>query len=98
MTDTDSEILPSGQDPDGLVATYGHLLPQDETGPQTGLVLQALWWAMAEFVDLGLNVAPGEKFHKNSDIGMDDVVEYIYREKTAPETVAPPKHPNRKEP
>ncbi|WP_436397744.1 hypothetical protein [Roseobacter sp. S98] len=98
MPEKDHDILPSAQDPDSLVATYGGLLSADETGLHTGLIMQALWLAMAEFVDLGLNIAPGEKFHKNSDVGMDNVVNYICREETAPETVAPPKHPNRKEP
>ncbi|MGC3939500.1 hypothetical protein ACOTTU_16980 [Roseobacter sp. EG26] len=98
MKEKDKIPPPSANDPDALVARYGHLLDPEVRVPQQPIVLAALCLIMQGFVDLGLDVEVGKKLHKNSDIGMDDVLYYICREETAPETVAPPESRNGKEP
>lgn len=53
-------------------------------------LLVALWRIMQGMVDLGFNVGRGEKFVSGSDLGMDDVLNYIIVEDTEHETDASP--------
>ena len=83
---------------DRLVAEYGDELAADGySEDQKREFLLALWQLMVGFVDLGFSVKSGDKFAANTAIGFDDVLNYIYLEDTAPETVAPLKITNKKE-
>jgi hypothetical protein len=48
-------------------------------------------------VDLGFNVGRGEKFTAHSDLGMDDVLNWLLLEDTAHETDAPSNNDNREQ-
>ncbi|SEM88889.1 hypothetical protein [Palleronia pelagia] len=86
-------------DGDTLLERYGEYLENEEmSDEQAKQFLGALWQIMVAFADLGFSVRDGDKFHAGSDIGMDDVLNYICLEDTAPETVASSKNQNKKEP
>ncbi|SPJ26508.1 hypothetical protein PAA8504_04373 [Palleronia abyssalis] len=78
---------------------YGdHLEGEGLSEDQAKEFLGALWQVMVAFVDLGFSVRAGDKFNPKSDIGMDDVLQYLCLEDTAPETVASLKTDKQKEP
>jgi hypothetical protein len=80
-----------------LLARYGDQLEDDNmTDAQKQEFLLALWQILRAFVDLGFSVRGGDKLTPESDLGLDDVLEYLIPEDTAHETVAPEK-PNNKE-
>lgn len=82
-----------------LLKRYGHHLEGEGLNDeQAKEFLGALWQIMVAFVDLGFSVKAGEKFNQNSDIGFDDVLEYLRLEDTAPETVASSNIADKKEP
>ena len=86
-------------DPQRLLETYGHHIESEGlAAAEAKELLAMLWKIMVAFVDLGFSVKAGDKFHGKSDIGMDDVLQYICLEDTAPETVASSKITNKKEP
>lgn len=85
--------------PQQLLERYGDHLEEDHlSDEQAKEFLGALWSIMVAFVDLGFSVKVGDKLHAKSDIGMDDVLQYLCLDDTAPETVASSKNPNKKEP
>ena len=82
-----------------LLERYGdHLEDNDFSDEQAREFLGALWQIMVAFVDVGFSVKAGEKLSENSDIGFDDVLNYLCLEDTAPETVASSEIANKKEP
>lgn len=87
------DLPPSVLAADGaaLLARYGDQLDDAAmTEAAKQAVLLALWQIMVAFVDLGFSVKAGDKFAPESDIGLDDVLQYLIPEDTAHETVAPP--------
>lgn len=83
-----AEALPF--DGEALLARYGDQLEEEamsEAAKQEFLL--ALWRIMQAFVDLGFSVRAGDKFTAESDIGLDDVLQYLIPDDTAHETVAP---------
>ncbi|MFV0385398.1 hypothetical protein [Paracoccus sp. (in: a-proteobacteria)] len=81
------------------IGRYGDHLPDDDLSEkQKKEFLLALWNIMRAFAEVGFSLKAGDKFHATSDIGMDDVLSYIYLEDTEPETVASSKNSNKKEP
>lgn len=93
-TDTNAQNLPPSvlvADGPALLARYGDQLDDAAmTEAAKQAVLLALWQIMVAFVDLGFSVHAGDKFTPESDIGLDDVLQYLIPEDTAHETVAPP--------
>ncbi|ALG91111.1 hypothetical protein TQ29_14100 [Actibacterium sp. EMB200-NS6] len=82
-----------------LLERYGdHLEGSDFNDEQAREFLGALWQIMVAFVDVGFSVKAGEKLNQNSDIGFDDVLNYLCLEDTAPETVASSNNVKKKEP
>ena len=75
-----------------------HLEGEGLSEDQAKEFLGALWQIMVAFVDLGFSVKAGDKFSPKSDISMDDVLQYLCLEDTAPETVASLKTDKQKEP
>jgi hypothetical protein len=61
--------------------------PLDEDAKKD--LLAALWRIMQSMVDLGFTIGRGEKFTRHSEIGMDDVLDWLLIEDTAHETDAP---------
>lgn len=92
-TDTGARDAPPsilGADGAALLARYGDQLDDAAmTEAAKQAVLLALWQIMVAFVDLGFSVKAGDKFTPESDIGLDDVLQYLIPEDTAHETVAP---------
>ncbi|EAQ04966.1 hypothetical protein OB2597_06770 [Pseudooceanicola batsensis HTCC2597] len=85
--------------PQQLLECYGDQLDGETLNDeQAKECLSALWSIMVAFVDLGFSVKAGDKLHPKSDIGMDDVLQYLCLEDTAPETVASSKITYKKEP
>lgn len=84
---------------DRLLERYGEHLPDDDLSEaQKKEFLLALWNIMRAFAEVGFSLKAGDKFTPTSDIGMDDVLNYICLEDTAPETVASSQNSNKKEP
>lgn len=74
---------------DRLFDHYGDDLSDDPLhDDEKKELLLALWRIMQSMVDLGFSVGRGEKFTRHSDLGMDDVLNYILLEDTAHETDA----------
>lgn len=83
---------------DRLLEEYGSDLDGDDiTDEQKKAFLLALWQIMVAFVDLGFSIKPGDKLFPESDIGFDDVLNYICLDDPARETVALPEHQQQKE-
>lgn len=81
-----------------LMKDYAHYLSDMELSEdQQKELLSTLWQIMVAFVDLGFNVKAGDKLGQNSDIGFDDVLNYLCLDDTAPETLASSKTTNKKE-
>ena len=59
--------------------------------------LLALWQIMVAFVDLGFSVKSGDKLFPESDVGFDDVLNYICLEDLPRETVASPDNQQQEE-
>ena len=73
-----------------LLETYGaHLADSGLGARQQEELLLTLWQIMQAFVDIGFSVKPGDNFTPDSDLGMQDVLDWLGLEETAPETVAP---------
>lgn len=81
-----------------LLRDYAHHLSDMELSEdQQKELLSTLWQIMVAFVDLGFSVKAGDKLGENSDIGFDDVLQYLVPIDTAPETLASSKTINKKE-
>ena len=59
--------------------------------------LMSLWQIMRGFAELGFSVKSGDNLHENTDLSMDDVLEYLIPVETAPETLAPKQSQREKE-
>jgi len=72
-----------------LLAEYGGELDDPGlTEAQRVEFLIALWQIMRAFAEAGFSVKAGDKFSPDSDIGFDDVLNYLIPVETAHETVA----------
>lgn len=91
MTDPSDtpELPPLSRDPEVLQRRYGHLL-EGTDAEKAAYILLCVFDIAACFVDLGFSLAAGDKLHENSDIGFDDVLDYVHLKAKAHETVAPP--------
>lgn len=89
---------PPKDEPDRLLEVYGdHLADQDLSDTQKKEFLMALWQIMVAFVDLGFSVKSGDKLFPESDVGFDDVLNYICLDDPARETVASPENQKEEE-
>jgi len=76
---------------DRLLEDYGPELDGEGlTEDQQRECLLARWQVMVAFVDLGFSVKSGDKLFPESDVGFDDVLNYICLEDLPRETVASP--------
>ncbi|MCA8883147.1 MAG: hypothetical protein KDA50_05285 [Rhodobacteraceae bacterium] len=83
---------------DRLLEEYGSALDGDSlTDGQKKEFLLALWQIMVAFVDLGFSVKSGDKLFPESDVGFDDVLNYICLDDPARETVASPENQQKEE-
>lgn len=63
---------------DELLARYGdELKHEDMSEQQKREFLLALARIMQAFVDLGFSIKPGDNFTGDTDLGMDNVLEYL---------------------
>ncbi|MBN9678112.1 hypothetical protein [Salipiger bermudensis] len=83
---------------DRLLEDYGaELKGEGLTEEQQRECLLALWQVMVAFVDLGFSVKAGDKLFPESDVGFDDVLNYICLEDLPRETVASPDNQQQEE-
>ena len=91
-----STLGPPGSLGDRLLEDYGaELEGEGLSEDQQKECLLALWQVMVAFVDLGFSVKSGDKLFPESDVGFDDVLDYICLEDLPRETVA--SHENQKQ-
>ncbi|MEY8826970.1 hypothetical protein AB9K34_00835 [Sedimentitalea sp. XS_ASV28] len=83
---------------DRLLEDYGsELAGEGLSGDQQKECLLALWQVMVAFVDLGFSVKAGDKLFPESDVGFDDVLNYICLEDLPRETVVSPDNQKQEE-
>ena len=93
-----STLGPPGSLGHRLLADYGaELEGEGLSEDQQKECLLALWQVMVAFVDLGFSVKSGDKLFPESDVGFDDVLNYICLEDLPRETVASPEKQHKEE-
>lgn len=79
-----TEAMPLVLRDDEIVARYGpHLSDETLSEAQHRESLVALFHVMRTFVDFGFSAKAGDKIIEGSELGLDDVLRYIFQEKIA---------------